>query len=79
MYVTPVPRIGDVVVGQDAVGRVLRISAHPGNDRVVLSIWQDGRCLATVRLATGDVERLAHVLGALGAAVESAEPVQRAG
>jgi len=67
MFVTPAPRIGDVIVGRDALGRVLRISAHPGSDRVVLSIWQDGACLATVRLAGEDVDRLAAVLTGLGA------------
>ena len=79
MFGTPVPRIGDFVVGRDAVGRVLRISAHPGNDRVVLSIWQDGRCLSTVRLAGDDVERLADLLGTLGATAGPAGRVQQAG
>jgi hypothetical protein len=80
MFVSPVPRIGDVVVGRDAVGRVLRISSHPGNDRLVLSIWQDGTCLATVRLAGDDVTRLVGVLAQLS--VPLADPirsVQRAG
>ena len=62
MYVTPAPRIGDVVVGRDAVGRVLRVSAHPGSDRVVLSIWQESLCMATLRLAGDDVTRLVEVL-----------------
>ena len=58
------PRIGDVVVGADAVGRVLRVSAHPSSDRVVLSIWQDGVCLGTLRLAGEDVPHLVAVLTA---------------
>ena len=62
MYVTPVPTIGDFVVGRDAAGRVLRISSHPELDRVVLSIWQGGRCLATVRLAGEDVPDLVRAL-----------------
>jgi hypothetical protein len=77
MFVSPVPRIGDVVVGRDAVGRVLRISSHPGNDRLVLSIWQDGVCLATVRLAGHDVTHLADTLTELSASL--ADPVPRAG
>jgi hypothetical protein len=76
MFVTPTPRIGDVVVGRDAVGRVLRISAHPDSDRVVLSIWQEGRCLATVRLAAADVDRLVAVLEGAAEAVEIDAPTR---
>ena len=62
MFVAPVPSQGDIFVGRDAVGRVLRVSAHPDLDRVVLSIWQGERCLATVRLATADVPDLVRTL-----------------
>jgi hypothetical protein len=74
MFVTPVPRLGDVVVGRDGVGRVLRISAHPDSDRVVLSIWQDGACMGTVRLAGSDVGQLVEVLGRLGVILDQAYP-----
>jgi hypothetical protein len=60
--VTPLPTIGDMVVGRDVAGRLLRISSHPQSDRVVLSIWQDGRCLATVRLARTDVPDVTRAL-----------------
>lgn len=70
MFVTPVPRLGDVVVGRDGVGRVLRVSAHPSSGRVVLSIWQDGACMGTVRLAREDVDALATMLGGLGAVLD---------
>jgi hypothetical protein len=62
MFATPVPTHGDVVVGRDRAGRVLRISSHPEFDRVVLSIWQEGQCLATLRLAPADVPELVRVL-----------------
>lgn len=62
MFVSPLPQHGDIVVGRDVAGRVLRIAAHPGSDRVVLSIWQEGRCLATVRLATADVPQVVAAL-----------------
>jgi hypothetical protein len=62
MFATPLPTHGDVVVGRDRAGRVLRVSAHPEFDRVVLSIWQEGQCLATVRLAAGDVPDLVRTL-----------------
>jgi hypothetical protein len=62
MFATPLPAHGDVVVGRDRAGRVLRISGHPELDRVVLSIWDGGQCLATVRLATADVPELVRAL-----------------
>jgi hypothetical protein len=62
MFATPVPTHGDVVVGRDRAGRVLRISSHPEFDRVVLSIWQEGQCLATLRLAPADVPDLVRAL-----------------
>lgn len=62
MFVVPAPSLGDVFVGRDASGRVLRVTAHPDSERVVLSIWQDGSCLATVRLATHDVPDLVRTL-----------------
>jgi hypothetical protein len=64
MFVTPLPAHGDIVVGRDAAGRVLRVSGHPELDRVVLSIWQEGRCLATIRLAEADVPDLVRILTA---------------
>ncbi len=59
---SPLPAHGDIVVGQDVAGRVLRISGHPELDRVVLSIWQEGRCLATIRLAADDMPDVMRAL-----------------
>jgi hypothetical protein len=77
MFVSPIPSRGDVVVGRDVVGRVLRIGAHPESDRVVLSIWQEGRCLATVRLASADVPDVVRSLTA--ALVDEDAPLQALG
>ena len=77
MFIAPVPAHGDVVVGRDAIGRVLRISGHPELDRVSLSIWQDGHCLATFRLATAGVPDLVRSL--VAAAVPSADPMAATG
>jgi hypothetical protein len=62
MSVTPAPHRGTVLVGRDVAGRALRVSAHPQHGRVVLSIWQDERCLATIRLLQDDVPELVRVL-----------------
>ena len=64
MSVTPAPHRGTVLVGRDVSGRALRVSSHPEHGRVVLSIWQGGQCLATVRLAEQDVPDLVRVLTA---------------
>jgi hypothetical protein len=62
MTVSPLPRHGGTVPGRDTAGRRLRVSSHPDSDRVVLSIWQDNVCRASVRLAVEDVPELVRVL-----------------
>ncbi|WP_432547837.1 hypothetical protein [Kineococcus sp. SYSU DK004] len=52
-----------VVVDRDRPGRALRVTAHPDDDRVVLSTWQDERCVTTVRLDRTDVVQLLAALG----------------
>jgi hypothetical protein len=70
--ISPLPRHGDVVVGRDAAGRTLRISGHPEAGRVVLSVWQDNVCRATIRLLPEDVPSLVEMLSR--SAVETAAP-----
>ena len=48
--------------GRDVRGRALRVSAHPELGRVVVSIWQAERCVASVRLAETDMPDLVRVL-----------------
>jgi hypothetical protein len=74
--VSPLPRHGDVVVGRDVAGRTLRVSGHPASGRVVLSIWQDGVCRATVRLLPEDVPAVVEMLArsAVAPAGSSDEP-----
>lgn len=74
MYATPVPTRGDVVLGRDRAGRVLRVSAHPELGRVVLSIWQEDTCVATFRLAPGDMPDLVRVLTAAAVDAGLEEP-----
>ncbi|HKG50189.1 MAG TPA: hypothetical protein VKB14_07100 [Actinomycetales bacterium] len=73
MTVSPLPSRGTVLVGRDVAGRTLRVSAHPQAGRVVLSIWQDTTCLATVRLAEADVPDLVRALTAVLVHPPSAE------
>ena len=81
--ISPLPKQGDVVVGRDVAGRTLRISGHPESGRVVLSIWQDNVCRATVRLLAEDVpsvvEMLARSAIAPAAAGEAARTLDTAG
>ncbi len=62
MTISPLPRHGDVIVGRDVAGRTLRVSGHPEGGRVVLSIWQDTVCRATLRLAPEDVAQFVEML-----------------
>ena len=50
------------MLGRDTAGRRLRVSSHPDAGRVVLSIWQDDICRATLRLAEEDVPELVKML-----------------
>lgn len=62
MTISPLPRRGSTLLGRDAAGRRLRVSSHPDAARVVLSIWQDDVCRATLRLAEEDVPELVKML-----------------
>lgn len=62
MTISPLPSHGDVIVGRDVAGRTLRVSAHPRSGRVVLSIWQDNVCRATLRLVPQDVPAFVEML-----------------
>jgi len=77
MAVTPAPTCGAVIDGRGVPGRVLRISAHHDLELVVLSIWQDERCVATVRVAERDVPDLVHAL--TGALLPQASPIRAVG
>lgn len=62
MTVAPLPRGGTALLGRDVRGRALRVSPHPEAGRVVLSIWDGERCVATVRLAHEDLPELVRAL-----------------
>jgi hypothetical protein len=48
----------------DERGVALRVSWHPEQDLVVLSLWQDDHCVGTFHLPVGDVARLKGLLSA---------------
>jgi hypothetical protein len=57
----------------------MRVTWHPDQGLVILSIWDGERCLATFRLPQTDVSRLASFLvAALGDAVSSRAPTRTA-
>ena len=59
----------------DERGAGLRVSWHPERDLVVLSVWQDDRCVGTFRMSVQDVPRLSGLLAAaLGDWVDQAGP-----
>jgi hypothetical protein len=59
----------------DERGAGLRVSWHPERDLVVLSVWQDDRCVGTFRMPVQDVPRLSGLLAAaLGDWVDQADP-----
>jgi hypothetical protein len=48
----------------DERGTGLRVSWHPERDLVVLSVWQDDRCVGTFRMSVQDIPRLSGLLAA---------------
>jgi hypothetical protein len=60
--VTPLPPRGAVFGDARDGGRGMRVSWHHEIGCVVLSTWQDDRCVSTARIPTTDVPRLVQVL-----------------
>jgi hypothetical protein len=59
----------------DERGAGLRVTWHPERDLVVLSVWQDDRCVGTFRMSVQDVPRLSGLLAAaLGDWVDQTGP-----
>jgi hypothetical protein len=60
--VRPIPQLGGVLRDARGGGRALRVSWHPEDELVVLSLWDGPRCTGTVRLAAADVPALVEAL-----------------
>jgi hypothetical protein len=64
----------------DSRGHALRASWHPADREVVIGVWDDRRCVGTVRLDAPAAARLgAFLVASLGAAVDAAVGVDGAG
>jgi hypothetical protein len=60
--VLPLPNRGEVFLDPRGEGRSLRVSWHPDENTLVLSLWQLGQCRATFRLQTEEVPDLVRAL-----------------
>ena len=60
--VTPLPPRGAVFGDIRDGGRGLRVSWHHELGCVVISTWQDDRCVSTARIPTAEVPRLIQTL-----------------
>ncbi len=60
--VSPLPIRGEVVVDARGGPRALRVSWHPDQGMVVLSIWRGDTCVATVQVDSAEVPHLVDVL-----------------
>ena len=74
--VRPIPRLGSVLRDVRGGGRALRVSWHPEDDLVVLSLWDGPRCTGTVRLAAADASALVETLQ-IGLGPEPLGPLDR--
>ncbi|GAA3226965.1 hypothetical protein [Actinocorallia longicatena] len=52
---TPLPKTGEVFFDARGDQRAMRLSWHPDADVVVLSLWNQGTCVATFRLASTEI------------------------
>jgi hypothetical protein len=56
------PTRRDVFIDERGAG--LRVTWHPEQDQVVLSVWHEDRCAGTFRMPVQDVPRLSGLLAA---------------
>jgi hypothetical protein len=57
--------MGEIFTDVRGEDRTMRISHHSDRDVVVVSLWLDGICRASFRLASGDVDRFTEALLAM--------------
>lgn len=60
--VSPIPIRGEVVVDARGGARAMRVSWHPEQGVVVMSIWRGNTCVGTVQVESAGVPHLVDVL-----------------
>jgi hypothetical protein len=60
--VLTLPAHGEVIADARGDGRWMRVTWHHEADLVVLSMWREGSCIGTIRLARGDVPLMVQAL-----------------
>ena len=60
--VSPLPIRGEVVVDARGGARALRVSWHPEQGVVVLSVWRANTCVGTVQVDPAEVPHLVDIL-----------------
>jgi hypothetical protein len=72
VIVTPLPWRGGIQPDIRNDGRSLRVSAHPIDGLVSLSLWRDDACIATHQMGATDVSGLISLLAdSLGVLMEA--------
>lgn len=61
--VTALPRVGRTYFDVRDDGRTMRVSWHPRDEFFVLSMWRNGSCVATFRLADSEAADLVTMFG----------------
>jgi hypothetical protein len=71
---TVMPDLREIIADLRGTDRALRVSAHPDLDLVVLSIWREDHCVASVQIAASEISALVNVLVAGLAEMDSVSP-----
>jgi len=69
------PARRDLFLDQRGADRGLRVTSHPDEGVVVISLWHEDRCTASFRLPVSDCARM---IGVLAAGLGDQVPDQRA-
>ena len=78
--VSPIPLRGEVVLDARGGARAMRVSWHPEQGLVVLSIWRGGTCVGTMQVDAAEVPHLVDVLvRGLAASAVPTEQLEDAG
>jgi hypothetical protein len=79
--VLPFPRLGELFIDARGAERTMRVSHHPEQGLVVVSLWNGSTCRASFQLPVDDAARLSDLLATAPPAppAPAAEPGAPAG